>query len=207
MATYPITTDVTTAELATLVSTNALEEGCQYFNTETSKRYVATSVSTYFELRDPDLVGDTTPQLGADLDVNGKSVDWGAILTVNTTHKGDTLLVDVDTNSIGFGCLLAQGSDFSFDEADASAIANCNMLVMAIEAGTGTKKVLLKGQVCKTSWNWVRGPIYASETLGELTQVLPVHEDAVIAPVAWALSATTIYFNPYNAWATTYTSS
>jgi hypothetical protein len=78
------------------------------------------------------------------------------------------------------------------------------MIVMAVEAGTGTKKVLLKGQVCKTSWTWVSGPIYASEATGLLTQSLPMAENAVIAPVAWALSATTIYFNPYNAWATTY---
>lgn len=166
--------------------------------------YLSSGNFSTFVGKIANVVEDTTPQLGGDLDVNGKSVDWGAILTVNSTYKGDTLLVDVDTNSIGFGCLLAQGADFSFDEADASAMTTCNMIVMAVEAGTGTKKALLMGQVCNTGWTWVRGPIYASETLGGLTQELPLEEDAVIAPVAWALSATTIYFNPYNAWATTY---
>jgi hypothetical protein len=150
------------------------------------------------------VVEDTTPQLGGDLDVNGKSVDWGTIISTNTTYKGDTLSVTVDTNAVGFGGLLSQGADFHFDDADASAMANCNMLVMAVETGTGAKKVLLKGQVCKTSWTWVSGPIYASEATGLLTQSLPMAEDAVIAPVAWALSANTIYFNPYNAWSTIY---
>lgn len=135
---------------------------------------------------------------------SGDNIDWGAVISTNTTYKGETLSVTVDTNSIGFGCLLAQASDFHFDEADASAMANCNMLVLALEAGTGTKKVLLKGQICNTAWNWVNGPIYVSETLGGLTQSLPLAEDAVIAVVGWALSGDTIYFNPYNAWATTY---
>lgn len=135
---------------------------------------------------------------------SGDNIDWGAVISTNTTYKGETLNVTVDTNSIGFGGLLAQASDFHFDEADASAMANCNMLVLALEAGTGTKKVLLKGQICNTAWNWVNGPVYASETLGGLTQSLPLAEDAVIAVVGWALSGDTIYFNPYNAWATIY---
>ncbi len=42
-----IITDVTTAELANIVSTNALIEGCQYNNTQTGKRYLATSANTY----------------------------------------------------------------------------------------------------------------------------------------------------------------
>lgn len=108
----------------------------------------------------------------------------------------------MDTNSVGFGCLLAQGADFHFDEADASSTTTTNMLVMAIETGTGTKKVLTKGQVCNTAWNWSSGPIYASETLGLLTQTPPINEDAVVVVVGWALSADTMFFSPYDAWIT-----
>jgi hypothetical protein len=165
--------------------------------------YLSSGDWSTFNGKIANVVEDITPQLGGDLDINGKSVDWGAVISTNTTYKGETLSVTVDTNSIGFGCLLAQASDFHFDEADASAMANCNMLVLALEAGTGTKKVLLKGQICNTAWNWVNGPVYASETLGGLTQSLPLAEDAVIAVIGWALSGDTIYFNPYNAWATT----
>jgi len=149
-----------------------------------------------------DLSGDTTPQLGGDLDVNGKSIDWGAVISTNTTYKGDTLSVTVDTNSVGFGCLLAQGADFHFDEADASAVTTTKMLVMALETGTGTKKVFTRGQICNTAWNWSSGPIYASETLGLLTQTPPITEDAVVVVVGWALSADTMFFSPYNAWIT-----
>jgi len=133
---------------------------------------------------------------------SGDNIDWGAVISTNTTYKGDTLSVTVDTNSVGFGCLLAQGADFHFDEADASSTTTTNMLVMAIETGTGTKKVLTKGQVCNTAWNWSSGPIYASETLGLLTQTPPINEDAVVVVAGWALSADTMFFSPYDAWIT-----
>lgn len=150
------------------------------------------------------IVEDTSPQLGGDLDVNGYNIDWGTILTTNGAYSGDILTVTVDTNSIGEGCLLSQGVDFHYDEADANSITTAYNLCLALESGTGTKKVLLKGQYCNTSWSWIYGPIYASETTGELSQSLPITEDAVVAVVGWALSANTIYFNPYNAWATVY---
>lgn len=150
------------------------------------------------------VVEDLSPQLGGNLDVNGKSIDYGVILSANGTYKGEIMTVTVDTNSIGFGALLAQGADFHFDEADASSVDNIKMLVMALETGTGSKKVLLKGQICDTSWNWSSGAVYASETSGELTQTIPCTEDSAVVVVGWALSADTIYFSPYDSWATRY---
>jgi len=130
-------------------------------------------------------------------------LNWGDIITTDDTYNGQTLNAIVDTNSIGFGALLAQADDFHFDEADATSIDTVRMLVMALETGTGTKKVLLKGQICNTSWNWSSGAIYASEDSGELTQTSPCNEDAAIIIVGWALSTDTIYFDPYSSWTTT----
>lgn len=119
------------------------------------------------------------------------------ILTLNSSYLGDTLNARVDTNAIGFGALLAQGADFNFDEADADSISTCKMLGIALQSGTGIKKILLKGQVCNTAWNWSPGAIYASTTQGNLTQTAPTGTDKVVVIVGWALSADTIYFNPY----------
>lgn len=121
----------------------------------------------------------------------------GAILSTNGTYIGETLSATVDTNSVGFGCLLAMAADFHFDEADADAAANCYMLAMALETGTGTKKVLTRGQICNTAWAWSAGAVYASTTLGTLTQTQPSGTDDVIVIVGWALSADTIFFAPY----------
>ena len=143
------------------------------------------------------LSGDSTPTLAGNLVLNGKCIDYGAILSTNGAYQGDIMTVTVDTNGVGFGALLAQGADFHFDEADADAAANCQVLVMALETGTGSKKVLLKGEICNTDWNWSAGFIYASTTQGELTQTPPSGTDDVKVIVGWSLSADTIFFTPY----------
>ena len=146
----------------------------------------------------------TSPTLQGDITMNGYNIDWGTILTTNGAYQGETMSVTVDTNSIGAGALLAQGVDFHFDQADANSISSSYNVCLALEAGTGTKNVLIKGQYCNTAWNWIYGPIYISETTGLLTQSLPITEDAVVAVVGWALSPDTIYFSPYLAWVTVY---
>jgi uncharacterized membrane protein len=127
----------------------------------------------------------------------------GAPLTSDATYAGLTMSVDVDTNAVGAGALLAIASDGSFDEADADAIANMYMLVIALEAGTGTKLVLTQGQVCFTGWNWTVGtPIYASVTQGTMSQTAVAGTDDVSVIVGFALSADTMYFQPYAGYVT-----
>ena len=127
----------------------------------------------------------------------------GAKLTTDATYRGLTMSVTVDTNAVGAGALLAIGTDGNFDEADADAIANMYMLVIALESGTGTKLVLTQGQVCYTGWNWTVGtPIYASVTQGTMSQTAVADTDDVNVIVGFALSADTIYFNPYAGYVT-----
>ena len=125
------------------------------------------------------------------------SMEMGAILSSNGTYKGLTITATVDTNGVGFGAVLAQSADFHFDEADADAVAQVYMLAMALETSTGTKKLLLKGQICNTGWSWNAGPVYLSTTQGTLTQTPPSGTDDVVLIVGWALSATCVFFSPY----------
>jgi hypothetical protein len=124
----------------------------------------------------------------------------GAILTSDGTYTGVTLPATVDTNGVGVGAVLAQGADFHWDEADADAVANCYGLALALESGTGTKLLLLQGQLCHTAWNWSPGLVYLSTTQGTLTQTPPSGTNDVVMVVGFALSADTIYFNPSGAW-------
>lgn len=124
------------------------------------------------------------------------NLNLGAILTTNGTYKGVYFTGTVDTNSVGFGAVLAQAADFHFDDADADAIANATGLVMALETSTGSKKLLVMGQVCNTSWNWSAGFVYLSTTAGGLTQSAPTGEDDVVIILGIALSADTILFAP-----------
>lgn len=143
------------------------------------------------------VVEDTTPQLGGDLDLNGKNINYGAILTSSGTYEGEILTVTVDDASADFGEVLAQAADFNYDLADADAAASSTGLIMTLESGTGSKKVLLQGQICNTAWNWSAGLLYLDDaTAGGMTQTPPSDSGDQVIVLGWALSADTIFFRP-----------
>lgn len=143
------------------------------------------------------VVEDLTPQLGGDLDLNGNNIDFTAILTVNGTYEGEIMDVTVDDASAAFGNTLYCASDGNYDRADASASGTMPCRALSLESGAGAKDILLKGQVCDTSWNWASGSdVYVSTTSGVLTQTKPSATGEQVQIVGYALSADTILFNP-----------
>jgi len=118
------------------------------------------------------------------------------ILSSNTTYKGETTNVTVDANTYGFGCTLTLTSvDGHYDMANATDTTKlCKGI--ACESGTGTKKILTRGQVCNTSWNFNLGdPLYLSTTDGEITQTVPSATGNAIQILGWPLSNDTIEVN------------
>ena len=92
-------------------------------------------------------------------------------------------------------------SDGKVWKANSGAIATMLVMGFAVagitSAATGT--ILLRGIVRDDSWSWTIGSnavIYASGTSGALTQTVPSTTDSVVQVVGFALSATSIYFNP-----------
>ena len=142
------------------------------------------------------VVEDTTPQLGGNLDLNGKCLNYGTILTSSGTYTGDLLTVVVDDASSVFGSVLCQGADFHYDRADADASSTAPVYFMALEAGAGTKTILIRGQVCDTAWNWAAGKLYLSTDIGTMTQTKPSGSADQIQVLGVALSADTIWFDP-----------
>lgn len=148
-----------------------------------------------------DLVDDTTPQLGGDLDLNDKNIQLKFEPGADDTASGLIISATVDTNAQGIGAPLYMAADGHFDTADADSSNTSPAVALALEAGTGTKKVLLHGVMRNDGWNWTKGPgkaglIYVSTTTGTLTQTQPSGTDDVIHPVGWALSDDCIYFCP-----------
>ncbi|NNL43301.1 MAG: hypothetical protein HKO79_12500, partial [Desulfobacterales bacterium] len=144
-----------------------------------------------------DIVDDTTPQLGGDLDLNGNNIDYGAILTVNGTYEGEIITVTVDDAGATFGAVLAQAADFNYDRADADAVASSVGLVMNLSVGSGSQDVLLQGQVCNIAWNWSAGFLYLDTAVpGGMTQTAPTGTGDQVVVLGWALSADTIMFRP-----------
>jgi hypothetical protein len=151
------------------------------------------------------IVKDTTPQLGGDLDLNGHTFAARTVLSSNGTYDFNYILsATVDTNAVGVGAVLALASDGHWDEADADTIATCYAIGIALETGTGTKKIgLFGGQICVTAWNWTVGaPLYLSVTQGTMTETPVSGEDDVSLLIGFALSGDTVLVYPYAAWVT-----
>lgn len=113
------------------------------------------------------------------------------------TGYGIIETVTVDTNAVGIGAILCLAADGHYDEADADAIATMKGLVLALESGTGSKKVLRYGKFRHDAWNWTPGDIiYVSVTQGTLANTTPTGKDDVIKAVGVALTDDMILFNP-----------
>jgi hypothetical protein len=163
--------------------------------TDTANYKLAYSVGTDFT-GTVMVSDDTSPELGGDLSLNGYSINYGSILTTNGTYQGEVITVVVDDANTVFGNVLAQGADFHFDRADADNSSLTPVFLMALQTGAGTKKALIKGQVCNTSWNWSAGKVYMSKTTGAMTQTKPATTGDIVQVVGYALSADTIFFDP-----------
>lgn len=121
--------------------------------------------------------------------------------TVDTTASGLIITALVGANDEGIGAPLFMAANGHLNTANASTSASAPCVALAMDTGTGSKRVLLHGVLRVDAWNWTVGPgtsglIYLSTTTGTLTQTQPSGTDEVIQPVGWALSDDCIYFMP-----------
>lgn len=120
-------------------------------------------------------------------------------ITPGSDHDGEAITANwqVDSNSVGIGAVLYIASDGNLEEADADDVDKVYGLCLAMEAGTGSKKIMKKGIFRDDTWNWTPGkPIFLSTTAGNMTQTVPVTSPAFQEPIATAISADVIWFDP-----------
>jgi hypothetical protein len=104
----------------------------------------------------------------------------------------------VDANATGFGAALYVASDGNLEEADASSMSTLRCMGLALEAGTGAdKKILRWGRIRNDTWSWtVGGLIYVSTTTGALTQTAPSGSGEFVQVVGEAEASNIIMFAP-----------
>jgi len=148
-----------------------------------------------------DVVDDTSPQLGGDLDLNDQNIQLKLEPGSDHTSSGIIISATVDANATGIGAALHVAADGHYEEADADSVTTAPCTATALETGTGTKKVLLQGIMRDDTWNWTTGPgeaglVFLSTTTGAFTQTAPSGTGDVIQVVGNALSDDVLYFNP-----------
>jgi len=143
------------------------------------------------------VVDDLTPQLGGDLELNGSDLVYYPVGDASDDFSGMHSSLTVDSNAAGITAALYIASDGNLDEADASASGTMPCFGLAMEAGTGSKKVFQQGYVRHDAWNWVVGGIiYVSETTGALTQTPPATTGSQVQVVGVATHADRMFFSP-----------
>lgn len=117
---------------------------------------------------------------------------------VDHEYSGIIVTMQVDANATGIGAALYVASDGNLEEADADGVATMPCIALALEAGTGSKKVLLLGIMRDDTWNWTPGAlIYVDDDpTGGLTQTQPAGAGDQVQIVGRALTEDTMFFNP-----------
>jgi hypothetical protein len=150
-------------------------------------------------------VYDFDNKVVANGDVSGTSVTTNNYVLDVTPTPATADSCSGFRTTLTFGDTIAQwdalymNADGELYRADADTVISMPVMAMAVASGTNaqSKEVILQGTVYNTDWNWtIGGLIYASGTLGGITQTAPVGDNDVVQIVGIAISADAIYFNP-----------
>ena len=136
------------------------------------------------------VVEDTTPQLGGDLDLNDKTIDFSGALA--SDHTGEGFKLPLTVSGLSFGqCVYVNGNlTGALADADAAATMPAIGLYMA------ANEVLTYGVARDDSWSWTAKQLLYVGVDGNLTANAPSGTGDQIQRVAMAINATHVWVNP-----------
>lgn len=106
-------------------------------------------------------------------------------------------IVTIDANNQGLGAPLYITSAGTYKTTDADDGTSMPCVALALETGTGSKRVIFYGFITNNSWNWTVGQrIYVHTNTGEMTQTPPSGTGDHVQVVGFATAAKTMMFNP-----------
>tara|TARA_R100001463_G_scaffold28337_3_gene64833 strand:+ start:2834 stop:4861 length:2028 start_codon:yes stop_codon:yes gene_type:complete len=149
-----------------------------------------------------DVVEDTTPQLGGDLDTNSKNIVYAK--TSTTDHSSNGEIVKIGTGSTTQGELCYYKSDGTWAAANASAESTSGGCLLGIALGTDpdVDGMLLRGMyTLDHSPGSLADELYVSTTAGDVTgNVSAYGQNNVVRVIGYCLDGSNgqIWFNPSN---------
>ena len=144
------------------------------------------------------VVEDTTPQLGGNLDLNGNQIVLVPSPGSDHLASGEIAqMVCGETVAIGNLCYIK--SDGKMWLSDADAAATMPAVAIALESGSAdqNKNFLFYGFFRDDTYNWTVGNVlFTDTTAGSITSVAPSGTTDVVQAVAMATNEDRIFFNP-----------
>lgn len=147
--------------------------------------YLTSTDWTTFNGKIANVVEDTTPQLGGNLDLNSKAI---------------TIIATAGENLVsGNLCYLKNdGKYWKASNTAASTASTRLVLANATINANATGEFIVTGQYTTTGLS--AGSNYFVGAAGAITTTSPTTEDYVVRPVGTALSTTVLEFNPDTTW-------
>jgi len=149
--------------------------------------YTEDEVDTLISGVSFNLVDDTTPQLGGNLELNDKNVVYG----ISNTNSFTTTVSVSGATSAYQALYITSGGTFAL--ADCSASGTMPARALSTVSGTGSNSVYLSGVIKNTGWSWTPGTNVYVSTSGSLTQ--STVSSGVVQCVGYAISTNTIFLN------------
>lgn len=188
------------SELNQLDYANAGHTGFQAegdYVTDTEMTTISGDLQTNIDDKMSDVSDDATPQLGGDLELSGYLIEYTPIPGSDLSFSGFYTTMTVDSNSVGITAALAVDTDSNLVETHTTT-PYMPCFVMAMETGTGSKKVFNQGYIRNDAWAWTVGDIiYVSGVAaGSLTQTAPTISGALVQVIGVATHADRMFFSP-----------
>jgi hypothetical protein len=143
-------------------------------------------------------------KLTGDLYINSYGLEMDTTPSGEVVHgytigySGEISRMHVDWNDNGMGTPLRMKSNGHWEQCTAaSGTTRMPCGALALEEGTGLKKILWRGIARKGAWSWTPGSIiYVSTVDGALTSVAPTVSGAWQQPIGFAIASSSIRFDP-----------
>lgn len=137
-------------------------------------------------------------KLDADLDLDEHNIIFNPAQSSDGDYNGIIISTTVDENTQGFGNLLHLDTDGHYIDAHADNEATMPCNGIALETGTGTKKIMKIGYIREDDWNWTPGELLWVDMTnsGDIVNTKPTGTGKFVQCIGYAETADIIYFNP-----------
>lgn len=146
-----------------------------------------------------DVVSDTTPQLGGNLDINEKFIQIQPTMSSDHTAQGIVIYLATGENvAIGDICYLKSDGKFWKAVGTDSSMTK-GMLGMATGSVTAnnTGNFLIYGTIRDDTWTWTTGgELYVPTSAGNPTATQPTASGHIVRVVGYATTDDELFFNP-----------
>lgn len=165
------------------------------------------SIKAYVDAQDhstgtlSNIVEDTTPQLGGDLDLNQKQISLNATALADHNATGVIITLTAASSGVTLGNGVYITSAGEIAKADADLTTTMPAIGIALETKTSAAcQVLISGYMRDNTWAWtdggVNGLIYVSTTAGAMTQTPPSGSGDQVQVIGHAVGADYILVMP-----------